>query len=74
MNDIEDTKPELEDDIFPKTILPVIYQPAEDCMKNFARIVHCIPYKTADGYCEVEVSIIFNNEQLRKHSFFNNLY
>lgn len=74
VRDIQDVKPESYDDITPKIILPVIYQPAVDCMKNFARIVHCTPYKTGDGCCEVEVSIIFNNEQLRQHSFLNSLY
>ncbi|AKB18680.1 hypothetical protein [Methanosarcina sp. WWM596] len=74
MNDIEDIKLEPGDDIFPGTILPVIYQPAADYMKNFTRVIHCTPYITGDRYCEVEVSIIFNNEQLRKHSFFNNFY
>jgi hypothetical protein len=55
-------------------IIPVVYQPAVDGMKNFVRIVSCASYKTVDGYIEIEVSLIFNNEQLRKHSFLNNVY
>jgi len=74
VSDTMDVEPDVEDGIIPKNILPVIYQPAVDGMKNYARIVHCTPCKTGEGYCEVEVSIIFNNEQLRQHSFFNNLY
>jgi len=72
--DVADIDPEAEEGAIPKNIVPVIYQPAVDCMKNFVRIVHCTPCKTGDGYCEVEVSILFNNEQLRQHSFFNNIY
>ncbi len=50
-------------------IIPAIYQPAVDSLDNFVREVHCAqkPEKT-DGSYEVEVSIIFNNEQLRKHA------
>lgn len=74
VKDVMDINSEVDDGVTPKKVFPVIYQPAVDCMKNYARFVYCSPCKTADGYCEVEVSIIFNNEQLRKHSFFNNTY
>ena len=74
VNDVNDIDPEAEDGILPKNVIPIIYQPAIDSMKNFVRIIHCSPYKTGGEYYEVEVSIIFNNEQLRQHSFFNNLY
>lgn len=69
-----DVNPDADDGITPRNAYPVIYQPAVDCMKNFVRYVHCTPCKTVDGHCEVEVSIIFNNEQLRQHSYFNNIY
>jgi hypothetical protein len=51
-------------------VIPVIYQPAVDSLNNFVREVHCSkkPAK-ADGSYEVEVTIIFNNEQLRKHAY-----
>jgi hypothetical protein len=54
--------------------IPVIYQPAIDSMKNFVRIVNCAPYKTVEEHLEIEVSLIFNNEQLRKHSFLSSTY
>jgi hypothetical protein len=54
--------------------IPVIYQPAVDCLKNFVRIVNCSYYKTTEEHIEIEVSIVFNNEQLRKHSFLNSIY
>lgn len=43
-------------------------------MKNYLRIVNCAHCKTAEKYLEIEVSLIFNNEQLSKHSFLNNIY
>jgi len=49
--------------------IPVIYQPAVDSLKNFVREVHCDKSKKVNGSYEVEVTIIFNNEHLRKHSF-----
>ncbi|MHC1631963.1 MAG: hypothetical protein ACXQT4_06760 [Methanotrichaceae archaeon] len=55
-------------------IIPIIYQPAVDCMKNFVREVHCAQSKQANWVYEVEVMIIFNNEQLRKHAYFNKIY
>ncbi|AAM05036.1 hypothetical protein [Methanosarcina acetivorans] len=74
--DVEDVKaiiPKKENENALK-IIPVVYQPAIDSMKNFVRIVDCASYKTVDGYLEIEVSLIFNNEQLRQHSFLNNVY
>ncbi len=44
-------------------IIPVIYQPAIDSWKNFVREVHC--HKINDN--EYDVTIMFENEQLRKH-------
>ncbi|MFZ3170316.1 MAG: hypothetical protein WA130_22105 [Candidatus Methanoperedens sp.] len=58
-------------------IIPVIYQPAVDSLKNFVREVHCArkPIDTYGSY-EVEVTIIFNDEHLQKHdiSIVDNLY
>ena len=51
-------------------VIPVIYQPAVDSLDNFVREVHCAkkPAKP-DGSYEIEVTIIFNNEQLRRHAY-----
>ncbi len=50
--------------------IPVIYQPAIDSWKNFVREVHC--HKINDN--EIEVTIMFNNEQLREHAILNSIY
>lgn len=51
-------------------IVPVIYQPAVDSLKNFVREIHCTkPEKRKDGSYEIEVTLIFNNEELRRHSY-----
>jgi hypothetical protein len=42
----------------------VIYQPAVDSL-NFLREIHCVEKKNSDGSCDVEVSLVFNNEELR---------
>jgi hypothetical protein len=55
-------------------MIPVIYQPAVDSMKNFLRQVHCNKKPLKDGGYEVEVTLIFNNEQLRKHYFLQKSY
>lgn len=56
-------------------VIPTIYQPAVDSLDNFVREVHCAQNPAeADGSYEVEVSIIFNNEQLRKHAYANRIY
>lgn len=58
-------------------IIPVIYQPAVDSLKNFVREVHCARKNIdSDGSYEIEVTIIFNDEHLQKHdiSFIDNLY
>ena len=51
-------------------IIPIIYQPALDSLKNYAREVHCAAIKPNI----IEISIIFNNEQLRRHKIANNMY
>jgi|SRR5215217_292067 hypothetical protein len=48
------------------SIIPVIYQPAVDSLKNFLREVYCVETKNSDGLCDVQVSLLFNNEELRK--------
>lgn len=53
-----------------KRIIPVIYQPAIDSWKNFAREVHC--YKINSN--EYEITILFENEHLRKHGRLDFLY
>lgn len=50
-------------------IIPVIYQPAVDALDNFVRKVHCAQSEREDGSYEVEVTIIFNNEDLCRHSY-----
>ena len=55
-------------------IVPVIYQPAVDSLKNFVREVHCAQKDYDDGRSEVEVTLIFNDEQLRNNSIWNKIY
>jgi hypothetical protein len=56
-------------------LIPVVYQPSVDSLKNFVREIHCAkgPAKE-DGSYELEVSILFNNERLRQHGFLNYIY
>ena len=51
-------------------IIPVIYQAAIDSWKNFVREVHC--YKVNEN--EFEITILFENEQLRKHGKWDIFY
>jgi len=51
-------------------IIPVIYQPAIDSWKNFVREVHC--HKINDK--EYEITILFENEHLRKHGKLDVIY
>lgn len=51
-------------------IVPVIYQPAIDSLKNFLREVHCASTQLSNSDTEIEVTMIFENEQLRANSFF----
>jgi hypothetical protein len=54
-------------------IIPVTYQPAVDSLDNFLRETHC--HKTMDGdAADVEVSLMFNNEQLRKFKYADGIY
>lgn len=54
-----------------RELIPVIYQPSVDTMKNFVREIHCAPLE--NGMIG-EVTVIFNNEQLRKHKRLNRMY
>jgi hypothetical protein len=51
-------------------VIPVIYQAAIDSWKNFVREVHC--HKVNDS--EYEITILFENEHLRKHSGLDLIY
>lgn len=54
-------------------IIPVIYQPAVDSLDNFLRETHC--HGSVDGEApNVEVSLMFNNEQLRKFKYADGIY
>lgn len=53
---------------------PVVYQPAVDGMKNFIREIHCSKKHETDGTKVVEVTLVFNNEELRKHKILNKIY
>ncbi len=53
---------------------PVIYQPAVDGMKNFIREIHCSTEPVTEGKKEIEVTLVFNNEELRKHRILNKIY
>lgn len=54
--------------------IPVIYQPAVDSLKNFVREVHCAKTINSDSSVDVEVSLVFNNEALRRHRILNRIY
>ncbi len=70
-SNIFDVKLDDQDD----RIIPVIYQPAVDALENFIRAVHCTQIQEKDGSTAVEVTLIFNNEQLRnKYHYFANKY
>ena len=51
-------------------IVPVIYQPSNDSWRNFLRQIHC--YKINND--TLEISLVFNNEELRKNRFWDSLY
>lgn len=70
-NNIFNAQLEVEDD----RVIPVIYQPSVDALKNFVRELHCAKGPTnMDGSYELEVSILFNNERLRQHGALNSIY
>lgn len=51
-------------------MVPAVYQPSIDSWNNFVRQIHCFEEPKGD----FEVTIIFNNEELREHSLVNRLY
>ncbi len=55
-------------------IIPVIYQPAVDSLKNFLREIHCKELSSSDKEKRIEVSLIFNDEELRKNFILDPLY
>jgi hypothetical protein len=55
-------------------LVPVVYQPAVDSLDNFLREVHCVPTKNYDGSADIQVSLLFNNEHLRKFALADGLY
>jgi hypothetical protein len=52
------------------SVVPVIYQPKIDAWKNFLREIHV--HKKDDG--SFEMSLIFQDETLRKHGILNGIY
>jgi hypothetical protein len=70
-NNIFDAQMNEEDE----RVIPVVYQPSVDALKNFVREVHCAKGPAnSDGSYEIEVSILFNNERLRQHGILNSFY
>jgi hypothetical protein len=66
---VEDTQ--LNAEIITKSkIIPVIYQPSIDSLQNFLREVHCSEIEPN----VLEVSLLFENEQLRRHGLVNQIY
>ena len=69
-------KPPVEDSIFSTDdedydhIVPVIYQPRIDAWKNFLREIHVSPMSEN----KYEITLIFQDEQLRKHFLFDFFY
>jgi len=52
--------------------IPTVYQPSVDGLKNFVREIHCAELSPRNSVLrELQVSIMFNNEQLRQHAFLN---
>jgi hypothetical protein len=70
-SNIFDVQVDVQDD----GVIPVIYQPSVDALKNFLREIHCAKGPTnQDGSYEIEVSLLFNNERLRQHGIWNSIY
>lgn len=57
-----------------KDLIPAIYQPAIDQLKNFVREIHCSKISNDSNHFIIEVSVMFNNEQLRRHKVLNRFY
>lgn len=56
-------------DDLPDEIIPVIYQPAVDSLRNFVREVYIHKNNLANGGQEAEITLLFETEELRKNSF-----
>lgn len=56
-------------DDLPDNIVPVIYQPAVDSLRNFVREIHIHKNRVTDEGQEEEITLLFENEELRRHSF-----
>jgi hypothetical protein len=70
-NDIFDVDiKEKENNNIKYKVVPTIYQPAFDSLRNFVREVHCAAIEKN----RIEVSIIFENEQLRRYKYLNYIY
>jgi hypothetical protein len=67
--DVQIPEKEIDNNI-KHTIVPIIYQPAFDSLQNFVREIQCATIEKNI----VEVSIIFENEQLRRFKYLNKLY
>lgn len=65
-----------DDNEIGRKIVPVVYQPAIDSWDNFVREVHChvAEYDDRGRPKTIQVTILFNNEQLRQHALANRLY
>lgn len=61
---------DIETEFTDNTIVPVIVQPSTDGWKNFVRQVHCV--KLDDS--QYEVTLVFNDEHLRKHGALESFY
>ena len=70
-NNVFDVKIDDSDD----RLIPTIYQPNVDALKNFLREVHCAKGPVSpDGSFEIDVTLLFNNERLRQHGVLNSIY
>lgn len=65
-----------DDNEIGRKIVPVVYQPAIDTWKNFVREIHCHvrEYDDSNNPKRIEVTLMFNNEQLREHAVANQVY
>jgi hypothetical protein len=69
--DVQVVDTQLNTEIIAKNkIIPVIYQPSIDSLRNFLREVHCSEIEPN----VLEVSLLFENEQLRRHGLVNQVY
>jgi hypothetical protein len=51
-------------------MMPVIVQPSTDGWKNYIRQIHCVELNDS----EYEVTLVFNDEHLRKHGILESFY